>query len=251
MNPPKQRMIIGLRPVIEAIDSGKEFEKIFVQNNLQGPLGKDLQHLLRTRDIPFQYVPLEKLNRITMKNHQGVVAYVSEIVYHKVENLLPQVFELGKVPMFVMLDEITDVRNLGAIIRTAECAGADAVIVPQKGSAQINEETMKTSAGALNLLPICREKSLGETLQFLKASGLQAIACTEKSDTKYNDVDLSLPTVFIMGSEGAGISAELLKLSDKQVRIPLLGKIDSLNVSVSTGIFLFEAVRQRMNTKGK
>ena len=251
MNPPNQTTIFGLRPVIEAIESGKEFEKIFVQSNLQGPLAKDLLHLLRVRDLPFQYVPLEKLNRITRKNHQGVIAHVSEIIYHKIENILPAVFEKGKVPLFVMLDEITDVRNLGAIIRTAECAGVDAVIVPMKGSAQINAETMKTSAGALNLMPICREKNLVDTLKFLQSSGLQTIACTEKSDKLYNSADLTLPTVFILGSEGTGISAGLLNLSDEKVRIPLLGKIDSLNVSVSTGIILFEAVRQRMNTTGK
>src|ERR1700722_2884129 len=216
--PIKSPMIFGLHPVIEAIESGKELEKVFVQNNLQGPLSKELLFLLRQHEIHFQYVPLEKLTRLTGKNHQGVIAYMAEVTYHKAENLLPGIFEAGKTPLFVLLDQITDVRNLGAIIRTAECAGADAVIVPQKGSAQINEETMKASAGALNLLPICREKSLAETLNFLKSSGLQAVACTEKSDIIYNKADLCLPTVFIMGSEGAGISSELLKLSDSQVR---------------------------------
>lgn len=238
-------IVFGLHPVIEAIESGKEIEKILVQNNLQGPLSKELQFLIRDRKLPYQYVPIEKLNRVTGKNHQGVIAYISEIVYHKVENLLPGIFEQGRTPLFIMLDQVTDVRNLGAIIRTAECAGADAVIVPQKGSAQINEETMKASAGALNIMPVCREVSLSQTLRFLKAGGLQAIACTEKTDATYTNVDFSLPTVIVMGSEGSGISAELLKQCDKEVRIPVLGKIESLNVSVSAAVVMYEAVRQR------
>lgn len=247
---PNQTLIFGLRPVIEALESGKEFEKIYIQTNLQGELAKDLQfHIRQREDVPCQYVPLEKLNRLTRKNHQGVVAFISGVIYHKIENILPSLFEEGKTPLLVMLDEITDVRNLGAIARTAECAGVHAVIVPQKGSAQINSETMKASAGALNIIPVCREKSLADTLKFLKASGLQAVACTEKSDKLYNAVDLTLPTVFILGSEGTGISQALLKLSDEQVRIPLQGKIDSLNVSVSAGIMLYEALRQRITVK--
>ncbi len=238
-------MIFGLRPVIEAIESGKEFEKVYIQKNLQGELAKDLQFHIRERDVPCQYVPLEKLNRLTGKNHQGVVAFISSITYQKIENILPTLFEEGKIPLIVMLDEITDVRNLGAIARTAECAGVHAIIVPPKGSAQINADAMKASAGALNVMPVCREKSLAETLMFLKGSGLQAIACTEKSDKDYITADLTVPTVIIMGSEGTGISGELLRLSDTQVRIPLMGKIESLNVSVSAGIMLYEALRQR------
>lgn len=242
----KPSIIFGLHPVIEAIENGKELEKVLVQNNLQGPLSKQLQFLLRDRDIPCQYVPLEKLNRVTRKNHQGVVAFASEITYHKVDNLLPGIFEQGKTPLLVLLDQVSDVRNLGAVVRTAECAGADAVIVPQKGSAQINEETMKASAGALNILPVCRESSMAGTIKFLKDAGLQAIACTEKTDTPYTTTDFTLPTVLVLGSEGSGISSEVLKLCDKQVRIPLLGKIESLNVSVSAAVVLYEAVRQRM-----
>jgi 23S rRNA (guanosine2251-2'-O)-methyltransferase len=248
---PKQTLIFGLRPVIEALENGKEFEKIFVQKNLQGPLSKELEFLIRQHKAPCQYVPIEKLDRLTRKNHQGVVAYLSEIVYHKVDNLLPSVFEKGTAPLFVMLDEITDVRNMGAIIRTAECAGADGVIVPAKGSAQINAEAMKASAGALNIIPVCREESLKNTLNFLKSSGLQVVACTEKATEVYTQADFNLPTVLIMGSEGTGISPELLRLSDKQVRIPMQGKIESLNVSVSAGIILYEAVRQRMTDNEK
>jgi 23S rRNA (guanosine2251-2'-O)-methyltransferase len=241
----KSPIVIGLRPVIEAIESGKELEKVFVQNNLQGPLSKELQFLLREHKIPFQYVPLEKLNRISRKNHQGVIAYVSEITYYKVEDLLPGIFEEGKIPLLVLLDQVSDVRNMGAIVRSAECAGADAVIVPYKGSAQINEDAMKASAGALNLLPICRAQNLVEAVQFLSTSGLQIISCTEKSEEPYTSVDFTLPTLLIFGSEGSGISNELLRESDKQVRIPLLGKIESLNVSVSAAVVLYEAVRQR------
>ena len=203
---PKQTLIFGLRPVIEALESGKELEKVFVQKSLHGTLSKELEFLLRNTQTPTQYVPIEKLNRLTRKNHQGVVAYLSEITYHKIENLLPSVFEQGKIPLVVVLDEITDVRNMGAIIRTAECAGADAVVVPQKGSALINAEAMKASAGALNLLPVCREANLKDTVRFLKASGLQVVACTEKSDNLYSKTDFTLPTALIFGSEGTGIS---------------------------------------------
>jgi 23S rRNA (guanosine2251-2'-O)-methyltransferase len=241
----KSPLVFGLHPVIEAIESGKELEKVFVQNNLQGPLSKELLFMLRERNIPFQYVPVEKLNRITTKNHQGVIAHIAEVTYHKVENLLPGIFEQGKTPLFVLLDQVTDVRNMGAIIRSAECTGADAVIIPAKGSAQINEETMKASAGALNLLPICRENSLAEALDFLKAGGLQAVACTEKAENTYTTADFSLPTVLVFGSEGSGISNEIMRMCDSQVRIPLMGKIESLNVSVSAAVVLYEAVRQR------
>lgn len=246
---PKQTLIYGLHPIIEAIESGKEFEKVFVQSNLQGDLSKELLFLLREHQITCQYVPIEKLNRLTRKNHQGVVAFLSEFRYHKIENVLPTLFEQGIVPLIVVLDEITDVRNMGAIIRTAECSGANAVIVPQKGSALINAETMKASAGALNLIPMCREESLKDTINFLKSSGLQVIGCTEKSSELYTAIDFSVPTVLVLGSEGTGITHEVLKQCDKQVRIPLQGKIESLNVSVSAGIILYEAVRQRMPGK--
>jgi 23S rRNA (guanosine2251-2'-O)-methyltransferase len=246
MQYPKDNFIFGLRPVIEAIESGKEFEKVFLQTNLTSPVAKELQRLLRENNILYQYVPLEKLRRITPKNHQGVVAYVSEIAYHKIEDILPFLFEKGKNPLILILDEITDVRNMGAIVRTAECAGADAVVIPQKGSALINAEGMKASAGALNILPVCREKNLVDTVHFMQSSGVQVLACDEKAELSYTRVDLTVPTAFILGSEGKGISSELLRLSDKQVKIPLLGKIDSLNVSVSAGIVLFESLRQRM-----
>lgn len=241
----KDNFIFGLRPVIEAIESGKEIEKVFLQTNLTSAVAKDLQRLLRENNILFQYVPLERLKRITPKNHQGVVAYVSEITYQKIEDILPFLFESGKIPLLLILDEITDVRNMGALARTAECAGAQAVIIPQKGSALINAEGMKASAGALNIIPVCREKSLAETVGFLQSSGVQVLACDEKSDIAYTDIDLAAPTAFIMGSEGKGISGDLLRVCDKKIKIPLTGKIESLNVSVSAGVVLFEALRQR------
>jgi 23S rRNA (guanosine2251-2'-O)-methyltransferase len=246
MQQTRNNLIFGLRPVIEAIESGKEFEKVFMQSNLTSPVAKDLQHMLRERGIGLQYVPLEKLNRLTRKNHQGVVAYISEIAYQRTEDILPFLFEQGKNPLLLILDEITDVRNMGAIARSAECAGANAIIIPQKGSALINAEGMKTSAGALNVLPVCREKSLAETIKFLQSSGVQIVACTEKAEQLYTDADLTTPTAFIMGSEGKGISSELLQYANARVKIPLMGKIESLNVSVSAGIMLFEALRQRM-----
>jgi len=246
MQQSKDNFIFGLRPVIEAIESGKEIEKVFIQTNLTSAVAKDLQRLIRENNIQYQYVPLEKLKRITSKNHQGVVAYVSEIAYQKIEDILPFLFEKGKIPLILILDEITDVRNMGALARTAECAGADAIIIPQKGSALINAEGMKASAGALNILPVCREKNLADTIHFLQTSGVQILACDEKAETAYTEIDLTTPTAFIMGSEGKGISGELLRLSDKKVKIPLIGKIESLNVSVSAGVVLFEALRQRM-----
>jgi len=245
MQYPKDNFIFGLHPVIEAIQSGKEIEKVFLQTNLTSAVAKELQRLLRENNILFQYVPLEKLRRITPKNHQGVVAYVSEITYQKIEDILPFLFEKGKIPLLLILDEITDVRNMGAIVRTAECAGADAVVIPQKGSALINAEGMKASAGALNILPVCREKSLAEAVRFMQESGVQVIGCTEKAESSYTSIDLTIPTAFILGSEGKGISGELLRLCDKQAKIPLIGKIESLNVSVTAGIVLFESLRQR------
>jgi 23S rRNA (guanosine2251-2'-O)-methyltransferase len=244
-----ETLIFGLRPVLEALQSGKEFEKIFIQTNLQSPVARELQRELRDKDVFFQYVPLEKLNRITRKNHQGVVAYLSEITYRHLDDLLPELFEKGKTPLLIVLDEITDGRNLGAIVRTVECAGADGVVVPQKGSALINADIMRASAGALNILPVCREKNMISVLQFLKSSGLQTVACTEKASETYSSVNFTLPTVIVLGSEGRGMSPELLRGCEMQVRIPLFGKIGSLNVSVAAGIMLYEAVRQRTINK--
>lgn len=239
-------LIFGLRPVIEALRAGKEVERLFVQTGLKNELATELMTLLKKNAVRFQYVPVEKLNRLTGKNHQGVVGYISSVVYQKIQDVLPLVFEAGKTPLILILDRITDVRNFGAIARTAECSGVHAIIIPSKGGAQINADAMKTSTGALHTIPICRENNLKETIHFLRESGLQVIACTEKTNDMYYEPDYTLPVAIIMGSEENGVSPEYLKAVDAQAKIPLLGQISSLNVSVATGIVLYEAVRQRL-----
>lgn len=240
-------MIFGLRPVIEALKAGKEIDRLFVQNGLKNELFGEMMGMLKKHNVLYQYVPLEKLNRLTSKNHQGVVGYISSIEYHKIENILPAVFEAGKTPLLLILDRITDVRNFGAIARTAECAGVDAIIIPQKGAAQINADAIKTSTGALHKIPVCREENMKKVIEYLRESGLQVIACTEKTSDDYYKVDFTLPVAIIMGSEEDGISSEYLKLADAHAKIPLLGEIGSLNVSVATGVMLYEVVRQRLN----
>lgn len=241
----KGQMLFGIRPVIEAINAGKDVEKIIIQQGLTGELFNELRILLKNSEIPFQYVPVEKLNRVTNKNHQGVIAYVSPVTYQNIENIIPDIYESGKIPLLLILDRITDVRNFGAITRTAECAGVNAIIIPSRGAAQINADAVKTSAGALFNIPICRSENLKHTIDFLKESGLQIVSCTEKTDTYYYEADLKIPTAIIMGSEEDGISEEYLKRSDFRGKIPLIGEIPSLNVSVATGIILYEAVKQR------
>ncbi len=242
----KDNLIFGLRPVMEALRSGKEIDKLLIQSGLKGELVSQLMGLLKQHNVVFQYVPIEKLNRLTLKNHQGVAGYTSTITYQKIHDILPSIFEAGKTPLILILDRITDVRNFGAIVRTAECSGVDAIIIPAKGGAQINADSMKTSAGALNKVPVCRENNLKEVITFLRESGLQVIACTEKTPDMYYTHDYSLPAAIIMGSEEDGVSNELLNLSDAHAKIPLFGKIGSLNVSVAAGVILYEAVRQRL-----
>ncbi len=240
------QMIFGLRAVIEAIKDGKDIESLFIQRGLTGELYGELKGVLRSFDIPSQQVPVEKLNRITLKNHQGVIAFISPITYQKIEDIIPQIFEKGEVPLILMLDGITDVRNFGAIVRTAECSGVHAIVVPKKNSAQINPDAVKTSAGALYKVPICRHDNLLSILRFLKDSGLQIIACTEKTDDLIYRPDYTAPSAIIMGAEDEGISFELIRNADYLTKIPMNGEIASLNVSVSAGIILYEAVRQRL-----
>ncbi|TAL62430.1 MAG: 23S rRNA (guanosine(2251)-2'-O)-methyltransferase RlmB, partial [Bacteroidetes bacterium] len=243
-------LIFGIRPVIEAIRSGKEVEKIFFQQGTGSALMAELNDEIKKYKIPFQFVPAEKLNHLMKsKNHQGVVAQLSPVTYRDIEDIIPAVFEKGEVPLVIILDRITDVRNFGAISRSAECAGAHALIIPSKGSAQINSDAIKTSAGALYQIPVCRSENLKQTCDFLKRSGLRIIACTEKTDQTIYNTDFSLPTAIILGSEEDGISEEYLKFSDEKTTIPLFGKIESLNVSVSAGITLYEVVRQRNFSK--
>lgn len=241
----KNEMIFGVRAVIEAIQAGKEIDKILVKKDIQSDLSKELFATLKGTLIPVQRVPVERINKITQKNHQGVVAFISAVTYQKVEEQVPFLFEQGKNPFFIMLDGITDVRNFGAIARSCDCAGVDAVIIPAKGSVSVNADAMKTSAGALHTLPVCREKNLKETLQYLKNSGFKIIAATEKGDYNYTEADYTGPICLIMGAEDTGVSYENLALCDEWVKIPICGTIESLNVSVAAGILMYEALKQR------
>ena len=238
-------MIFGVRAVIEAIEAGKDIDKILVKRDIQSDLSKELFAALKGKFIPVQRVPVEKINRITRKNHQGVVAFIAAVTYQRTEDIVPTLFEEGKTPLLVMLDGVTDVRNFGAIARTCECAGVDAVIIPAKNSASVNADAMKTSAGALHTLPVCREQSLTATIKYLKESGFKIIAATEKGDYEYTRADYTAPTCIIMGAEDTGIPYDHLSLCDEWVKIPLMGHIASLNVSVAAGILIYEAVRQR------
>ena len=241
----KDNIIYGFQPVVEAIKSGKVIDKLFVQKNLHPHKDHIVRELTKLHEIPVQYVPREKLNRLTVHNHQGIVAFVSAIEYTDIEVLLPGIFEKGETPLILVLDSVTDVRNFGAIARTAECAGVHGILIASRGAAQVNEVAVKTSAGALNRIPVCRNHNLKDAITFLKQSGLKIVAATEKADTLYYMADYKTPLAIIMGSEERGVSGEYLKLCDETVKIPLKGEIESLNVSVATGIVLFEAVKQR------
>lgn len=246
----KNEMIFGIRAVIEAIQAGKDIDKVLVKIGLEGDLAKELFAELRNTDIPVQRVPVERLNRITRKNHQGVVAFVSAVTYQKLENIVPMIYEEGRVPFIMVLDGITDVRNFGAIARTCECAGVDAIVIPEKGSVSVNADAVKTSAGALHHIPVCREKSVNEALKFLQQSGFKLVAATEKASMNYTQTtDYVDPVAIVMGSEDTGISNENLRICDVLVSIPQFGEIGSLNVSVAAGVLLYEAVRQRMNVQ--
>ncbi len=241
----KSDFLFGIRSVIEAIHSGKEIEKVLVKKGLQGELYEELIETMKQANISWQTVPVERINRATRKNHQGVIAFVSAITYDNMENKLMDIFEQGKTPLVLVLDGITDVRNMGAIARSAECAGVDMIIVPEKGGASINADAIKTSAGALEHIPVCREKNLFKAVDYLKKSGLQIVAATEKGSQDYTKVDFSGPTAIVMGAEDTGVSNQILKISDAGARIPIAGAIGSLNVSVAAGVLIFEVVRQR------
>jgi 23S rRNA (guanosine2251-2'-O)-methyltransferase len=238
-------MIYGTRAVMEAIHAGKQIEKIMIQSGLTNDLIKELITVARERKVPYTFVPAEKLKRLSSKNHQGVICLVSSVSYSQLSNVIDKAFSEGREPFLLILDRITDVRNFGAIARTAECAGIDAIVIGEKGSAPITSDAMKTSAGALNHIAVCREKELKNTLKQLRESGIKVVACTEKTNKKIYDIDLSGPVAIIMGSEEDGISDELLKAADELAMIPMHGKIESLNVSVATGVAVYEVVRNR------
>ncbi|PWK19253.1 23S rRNA (guanosine(2251)-2'-O)-methyltransferase RlmB [Xanthomarina spongicola] len=237
--------IFGLRAIIEAINSGETIEKVFLQKGLKGDLFNELETLIRKENINSSYVPVEKLNRLSNKNHQGAVAQISPIGFHDIEDLVLNVIESGKTPLFILLDQISDVRNFGAIIRTAECTGVDGIIIQKKGGAPVNGDTIKTSAGAVFKVPICKVDHIKDAMFYLQASGIKVIAATEKTDNTIYDVSFKEPCAVIMGSEGRGINPSVLKLVNDKAKLPLLGEIESLNVSVACGAILYEALRQR------
>ena len=242
----KETEIFGIRTVIEAIVAGKNIDKVFVQKGLQGDLAKELFSLLKKNNITAANVPIERLNRFTKKNHQGVIALVSPIEFQDFENMVINAIESGKTPLFLILDQLSDVRNFGAIIRTAECTGVDGIIIQKKGGAPINADTVKTSAGAVFNIPICKVDHIKDAIFYLQGSGIQVVAATEKTSDLIYDADLSIPTAIVMGSEGKGISSSVLKIVDTLAKLPMTGSIGSLNVSVACGAFLYEVIRQRI-----
>ncbi len=238
-------MVFGIRAVIEAVQADKEIDKILVKRELQGELARELFAILREKEIPVQRVPAERLDRITRKNHQGVIAFISSITYQRLEDIIPFVYEQGKSPFIVLLDGVTDVRNFGAIARTCECAGVDAIVIPSKGSVTVNADAIKTSAGALHVLPVCKEKSINQAIRFLKDSGVTVFASTEKASDLYTNVTYDGPVAIVMGAEDTGVSMDNLRICDQMVKIPQYGTIGSLNVSVAASIMVYEVVRQR------
>lgn len=238
-------MIYGTRAVIEAIAAGKDIDKIMIQSGLTNDLIKELIAVARNNNVPIAFVPGEKLKRMSSKNHQGVICLLSAVAYASVDDLIFKAYNEGREPFFLILDRITDVRNFGAIVRTAECAGIDGIVIPDKGNAPITSDAMKTSAGALNHLPVCREKDLKKLVQLFHDNGIRVVACTEKTERNIFDLNLTGPLALIMGSEEDGISDQLLRNADELARIPIKGKIGSLNVSVAAGVALYEVVRQK------
>lgn len=243
----KENIIFGIHPVIEAIKSGKEIEKVYIQQDIQGQGLTELRNVIKKSKIPFSHVPVQRLNKYTQGNHQGVLCFISPIETQDIEDIIPQLFEAGKVPLILILDRVTDVRNFGAITRTAECLGVHAVVIPKRESAQINEDAIKTSSGAIYRIPICKVDNLTDTVFMLKESGINVVACTEKTDQLISSVDFTQPTAIIMGSEETGIANQLLKNSNNLGKIPMVGEIASLNVSVAAGMVLYEVVKQRLN----
>lgn len=237
--------IYGIRAVIEAIESGKDIDKVLVRRDLTGDLSRELLAKIREYGIVMQRVPMEKLNRVTMKNHQGVIALLSPVAYQKLENLVPLFYEEGRTPIILVLDGITDTRNFGAIARTCDCAGVDAIVIPERNSVSVTPDAMKTSAGAFFYVPVCREKSISEAVKFLQNNSYRIVGASEKGAENYTKPDYTVPVAIVMGNEETGISEDVLRRCDDLAAIPICGHIGSLNVSVAAGVMLFEAVRQR------
>lgn len=241
----EKEMIFGIRAVIEAIEAEKEIDKVIIRRDLQGELSKELLNLLKTKEIIVQRVPAERLDRFTRKNHQGVIAFLSAITYEHIEDIIPFLYENGKDPFIMVLDGITDVRNFGAIARTCEVAGVDAIVIPARGSVTVNADAIKTSAGALLKIPVCKEQSLTKAIEFMKNSGVKVVAATERAATNYTDTEYRGPVAIVMGAEDTGVSNDNLRIVDNLVKIPQVGTIGSLNVSVAAGILIYEVIRQK------
>ena len=243
--PKEKEMIFGIRSVIEAIDAGKVLDKVLIRRDMSSSIGRELLLKLQGTSTPVQKVPIEKLNQFTDKNHQGVIAFLSPIEFYPLDNFVQSLYDEGKVPFLVVLDGITDVRNFGAIARTCVCAGVDALVIGARGGAAINGDAIKASAGALHTLPVCKVENMQNALRYLRDSGLSIVAATEHTDKNYTDADMTVPLAIVLGNEEKGIYEENLKLCNEKVRIPMTGTIESLNVSVAAGVFIYEVVRQR------
>ena len=239
--------IYGIHAVLEAIDAGKDIDKILLSKTLKPETAQEIIEQARALRIPVQRVPVQKIDRITRRNHQGVLALMAAVTYYRVEDLVPQFFDEGDNPFIVVLDGVTDVRNFGAVARTCECAGVSAIVIPDRESVSVNADAVKTSAGALNYLPVCREHNLVNAVKFLRNSGFKIVGTSDKSQDTYTHADYTGPVAIVLGAEDKGISSEIMKLCDTQVLIPEFGHINSLNVSVAGGIMIYEVVRQRIN----
>ena len=241
----KSDYIFGLRAIIEAIEAGRDIDKILVKKDINGDLARELLAKAKEYGTLVRRVPVEKLNRITMKNHQGAVAILAAVPYQSLDNIIPLLYEEGRTPMVVVLDGVTDIRNFGAIARTACCAGVDAIVIPSHNSVSITADAVKTSAGALFHIPVCRERNTLDAVRQLKDNGYKIVAATEKGASDYTKTDFTVPVAIVMGAEETGISDEVLRMADDLAAIPIVGEISSLNVSVAAGVMMYEAVRQR------
>ena len=240
----KNNMIFGIHPLLEALEAGREIDKVMMRRGLRTEESARILALARERSVPVQFVPEERLGRLTQRQHQGVIAFISEIEYTPLEELVARVYEEGRAPFIVLLDGLTDVRNFGAIARTAECAGVDALVIPERGSVSVTADAVKTSAGALHRIPVCRVSSIAAAVGLLQTSGVRVVAASEKAEERYTETALQLPLGLVMGAEDHGVSTDVLRMADSITRIPQVGAIGSLNVSVAAGILIYEAVRQ-------
>lgn len=243
----KSQVVFGIRAIIEAIESGKQVDKVLMKKDLGGELARELLSVTREYNVPVQRVPVERINKVTRKNHQGVIAFMAAVDYYHVDDIVPALYDEGINPLVVVLDGVTDVRNFGAIARTCECAGVNCIVIPERNSVSVNADAVKTSAGALNYLPVCRERNLVKSVQYLRDSGFKVMGASEKTDLNYTKADFTGPVAIVLGAEDTGISTDVLKLCDTLVAIPEFGQINSLNVSVAGGIMIYEVVRQRLN----